>query len=204
MEQRGNRAKAVSVPAPDWKCEAQCFPGLFQGELVFSRPTGMSQTEAGRHGETSDVGRGLERHTVGRTSISRTDLTTRVLASEGQSQVIDDCPPLPAPFVHRIVSVKQVPMSSYYAVQPNEVLGGGRFGQVHRCAELSSGLTLAAKIIKVKGMKDRDEVKNEISVMNQLDHVNLIQLYDAFESRTNLTLIMEYVEGGELFDRIVN
>lgn len=37
----------------------------------------------------------------------------------------------------------------------------------------------------------QDEVKNEIGVMNQLNHVNLIQLYDAFESRTNLTLIME-------------
>ncbi|KAJ8271406.1 hypothetical protein COCON_G00102650 [Conger conger] len=80
----------------------------------------------------------------------------------------------------------------------------GRFGHVHKCTERTSGLTLAAKVIKVKGMKDRDEVKNEICVMNQLDHVNLIQLYDAFESRTNLTLVMEYVEGGELFDRIVD
>ncbi|CAL8243535.1 unnamed protein product [Lota lota] len=118
--------------------------------------------------------------------------------------VIDDCPPAPAPFVHRIVSAKQVPMGSYYSIMPNEVLGGGRFGQVHKCAELSSGLTLAAKIIKVRVMRERDEVKNEIGVMNQLNHVNLIQLYDAFESRTNLTLIMEYVEGGELFDRIVD
>ncbi|XP_072527796.1 myosin light chain kinase 3 [Salminus brasiliensis] len=121
-----------------------------------------------------------------------------------QLLVIDDCPPRPAPFEHRIVSAKQVPMGSYYAVKPNELLGGGRFGQVHKCAELSSGLTLAAKIIKVKGMKEKEEVKNEIGVMNQLNHVNLIQLYDAFESRTNLTLIMEYVEGGELFDRIVD
>ena len=37
----------------------------------------------------------------------------------------------------------------------------------------------------------QDEVKNEIGVMNQLNHVNLIQLYDAFETRTNLILIME-------------
>ncbi|XP_071393489.1 myosin light chain kinase 3 [Centroberyx affinis] len=125
-------------------------------------------------------------------------------ASASQFAVIDDCPPAPAPFEHRIVSAKQVPMGSYYSVKPNEVLGGGRFGQVHKCAELSSGLTLAAKIIKVRGMKERDEVKNEIGVMNQLNHVNLIQLYDAFESRTNLTLVMEYVEGGELFDRIVD
>ncbi|XP_067258194.1 myosin light chain kinase 3 isoform X1 [Chanodichthys erythropterus] len=124
--------------------------------------------------------------------------------AESQLLIIDDCPPLPAPFEHRIVSAKQVPMNSYYAVNPSEVLGGGRFGQVHKCAELSSGLMLAAKIIKVRGMKERDEVKNEIGVMNQLNHVNLIQLYDAFESRTNLTLIMEYVEGGELFDRIID
>lgn len=123
---------------------------------------------------------------------------------ESHILIIDDCPPLPAPFEHRIVSAKQVSMGTYYAVSPSELLGGGRFGQVHKCAELSSGLTLAAKIIKVRGMKERDEVKNEIGVMNQLNHVNLIQLYDAFESRTNLTLIMEYVEGGELFERIVD
>ncbi|XP_042616513.1 myosin light chain kinase 3-like isoform X2 [Cyprinus carpio] len=124
--------------------------------------------------------------------------------AESQLLIIDDSPPLPAPFEHRIVSAKQVPMNTYYAVKPNEVLGGGRFGQVHKCAELSSGLMLAAKIIKVRGMKERDEVKNEIGVMNQLNHVNLIQLYDAFESRTNLTLIMECVEGGELFERIID
>ncbi|XP_035591995.1 myosin light chain kinase 3-like isoform X1 [Oncorhynchus keta] len=130
--------------------------------------------------------------------------TAQGAALDAQQLVIDDCPPLPAPFEHRIVSAKQVPMGSYYAVKPNEVLGGGRFGQVHKCAELSSGLILAAKLIKVKGMREREEVKNEIGVMNQLNHVNLIQLYDAFESRTNLTLIMEYVDGGELFDRIVD
>uniref|UniRef100_A0A4W5MI35 Myosin light chain kinase 3 n=1 Tax=Hucho hucho TaxID=62062 RepID=A0A4W5MI35_9TELE len=130
--------------------------------------------------------------------------TAQGAALDAQLLVIDDCPPLPAPFEHRIVSAKQVPMGSYYAVKPNEVLGGGRFGQVHKCAELSSGLILAAKLIKVKGMRERDEVKNEIGVMNQLNHVNLIKLYDAFESRTNLTLIMEYVDGGELFDRIVD
>ncbi|KAM9493919.1 myosin light chain kinase 3 isoform 1-T1 [Clarias gariepinus] len=121
-----------------------------------------------------------------------------------QFPIVDDCPPRPAPFEHRIVSAKQVPLGSYYTVEPNVLLGGGRFGQVHKCAEISSGLVLAAKIIKVKGMKEREEVKNEIGMMNQLNHVNLIQLYDAFESRTNLTLIMEYVEGGELFERIVN
>lgn len=31
----------------------------------------------------------------------------------------------------------------------------GRFGQVHKCTEISTGLNLAAKIIKVKGAKEK-------------------------------------------------
>nr|XP_009934803.1 PREDICTED: myosin light chain kinase family member 4 [Opisthocomus hoazin] len=116
----------------------------------------------------------------------------------------DDSLTPPAPFDHRIVSAKRVGISSYYNVSENEILGGGRFGQVHKCEEKATGLKLAAKIIKAKGPKQKDEVKNEINVMNQLNHVNLIQLYDAFESKNDIVLVMEYVEGGELFDRIID
>ncbi|XP_042523314.1 myosin light chain kinase 3 [Dipodomys spectabilis] len=118
--------------------------------------------------------------------------------------VLDDSSAPPAPFEHRVVSVKETSISAGYTVCQHEVLGGGRFGQVHRCTERSTGLPLAAKIIKVKSAKDREDVKNEISIMNQLSHVNLIQLYDAFESKNNFALIMEYVDGGELFDRITD
>ncbi|XP_068006690.1 myosin light chain kinase 3 isoform X1 [Melanerpes formicivorus] len=118
--------------------------------------------------------------------------------------IIDDSPSPPAPFEHRIVSVKQTEVTTCYSVCHHEVLGGGRFGQVHKCTETSTGLSLAAKIIKVKGAKEKEEVKNEINVMNQLNHVNLIQLYDAFEAKNNITLIMEYLDGGELFDRITD
>ncbi|NXS81732.1 MYLK3 kinase, partial [Erpornis zantholeuca] len=121
-----------------------------------------------------------------------------------QGEIIDDSPSPPAPFEHRIVSVKQAEVTTCYSVCRHEVLGGGRFGQVHKCTEISTGLNLAAKIIKVKGAKEKEEVKNEINIMNQLNHVNLIQLYDAFETKTNVTLIMEYLDGGELFDRITD
>ncbi|KTF79644.1 hypothetical protein cypCar_00044173 [Cyprinus carpio] len=40
--------------------------------------------------------------------------------------------------------------------------------------------------------------------MNQLDHANLIQLYAAYESRNDVILVLEYVDGGELFDRIID
>ncbi|XP_062986355.1 myosin light chain kinase family member 4 isoform X2 [Elgaria multicarinata webbii] len=125
-------------------------------------------------------------------------------ASTGDIIKIDDSPPPPAPFDHRIVSAKRTAVNNVYQVHTGEVLGGGRFGQVHRCEEKSTGLKLAAKIIKARGIKEKDEVKNEINVMNQLNHVNLIQLYDAFESKNDIILVMEYVEGGELFDRIID
>ncbi|XP_006008083.1 myosin light chain kinase 2, skeletal/cardiac muscle isoform X3 [Latimeria chalumnae] len=117
---------------------------------------------------------------------------------------IDDSPPPPAPFDHRIVSAKPAQINNYFSIDRTDILGGGRFGQVHKCMEKSTGLTLAAKIIKVRGAKEKEEVKNEIQVMNQLNHVNLIQLYAAFESKNDIALVMEYVEGGELFDRIID
>ncbi|KAJ7338475.1 hypothetical protein JRQ81_012358 [Phrynocephalus forsythii] len=124
--------------------------------------------------------------------------------STGTRSTTDDSPPPPAPFDHRIVMAKKTGINSFYHIYKGEVLGGGRFGQVHKCEEKATGLKLAAKIIKARGAKEKDEVKNEITVMNQLDHVNLIQLYDAFESKNDIILVMEYVEGGELFDRIID
>ncbi|XP_028259249.1 myosin light chain kinase family member 4 isoform X2 [Parambassis ranga] len=118
--------------------------------------------------------------------------------------VIDLSPPPLAPFDHRIVTPKPHQISTYYTINRDEVLGGGRFGQVHKCIENSSGLTLAAKIIKARSQKEKEVVRNEIQVMNQLNHANLIQLYAAFESRHDIILVMEYVEGGELFDRIID
>ncbi|XP_029004569.1 myosin light chain kinase 2, skeletal/cardiac muscle isoform X2 [Betta splendens] len=118
--------------------------------------------------------------------------------------LIDVSPPPLAPFEHRIVTPKPHQIATYYTINRDEVLGGGRFGQVHKCTENLSGLTLAAKIIKARSQKEKDVVRNEIQVMNQLNHANLIQLYAAFESRHDIVLVMEYVEGGELFDRIID
>ncbi|XP_014864451.1 PREDICTED: myosin light chain kinase 3-like isoform X2 [Poecilia mexicana] len=117
---------------------------------------------------------------------------------------IDTTPPPAAPFNHRIVSAKPNQIRNFYTINWQEVLGGGRFGQVHKCVENSSGLTLAAKVIKARSQKEKDMVKNEIQVMNNLDHANLIQLYAAYESRNDIILVLEYVGGGELFDRIID
>lgn len=38
--------------------------------------------------------------------------------------------------------------------------------------------------------------------MRNLDHPNIIKLFESFEDEKNVYLILELCEGGELFDRI--
>ncbi|KAF2083227.1 Pkinase-domain-containing protein [Saccharata proteae CBS 121410] len=45
-------------------------------------------------------------------------------------------------------------------------------------------------------------LEREIVIMKLLEHGNIVKLYDVWENRSELYLIMEYVSGGELFDYI--
>ncbi|XP_032758301.1 myosin light chain kinase 2, skeletal/cardiac muscle isoform X2 [Rattus rattus] len=119
-------------------------------------------------------------------------------------QILDDCPPPPAPFPHRIVELRTGNVNSEFSMNSKEALGGGKFGAVCTCTERSTGLKLAAKVIKKQTPKDKEMVLLEIEVMNQLNHRNLIQLYSAIETSHEIILFMEYIEGGELFERIVD
>ncbi|NWW45937.1 MYLK2 kinase, partial [Pedionomus torquatus] len=123
---------------------------------------------------------------------------------EDPFEILDDVPPPPAPFAHRIVTLRSASVSSHYNLSSKEILGGGKFGEVHTCTEKQTGLKLAAKVIRKQGAKDKEMVLLEIDVMNQLNHRNLIQLYDAIETPREIILFMEFVEGGELFERIID
>ncbi|NXY75121.1 MYLK2 kinase, partial [Glareola pratincola] len=123
---------------------------------------------------------------------------------EDPFEILDDVPPPPAPFAHRIVTLRSASVSSQYNLSSKEILGGGKFGEVHTCTEKQTGLKLAAKMIRKQGAKDKEMVLLEIDVMNQLNHRNLIQLYDAIETPREIILFMEFVEGGELFERIID
>ncbi|XP_044840591.1 myosin light chain kinase 2, skeletal/cardiac muscle isoform X1 [Mauremys mutica] len=123
---------------------------------------------------------------------------------EDPFQILDDVPPPPAPFAHRIVSLKSSTVNSKFNINTKEMLGGGKFGEVRTCTERETGLKLAAKIIRKQGSKDKEMALVEIEVMNQLNHRNLIQLYEAIETPREIILFMEFVEGGELFERIID
>jgi len=45
-------------------------------------------------------------------------------------------------------------------------------------------------------------LEREIAVMKLLEHENIVRLHDVWENSNELYLIMEYVEGGELFDYV--
>ena len=47
-------------------------------------------------------------------------------------------------------------------------------------------------------------IEREIVIMKLIDHPNIMRLYDVWETSTELYLILEYVEGGELFDYLCN
>ncbi|XP_063315580.1 myosin light chain kinase 2, skeletal/cardiac muscle [Pelobates fuscus] len=118
--------------------------------------------------------------------------------------IIDDCPPPPAPFPHQFVTLQPGDVSNRYDLNMDEVLGGGRYGEVHVCRERATGLQLVAKVLKIQSGREKEMALNEINVMNQLDHRNLIQMFDALETPSEIYLFLEYVEGGELFERIID
>ncbi len=62
----------------------------------------------------------------------------------------------------------------------------------------------AVKVIK-KATLDEDDINsitNEISALKTLNHPNIVKLYDMFEDTRCFYLVMEWIRGGELFDRI--
>ncbi|XP_030081340.1 titin isoform X18 [Drosophila hydei] len=85
-----------------------------------------------------------------------------------------------------------------------EELGKGRFGVVYKVQERAQPeQLLAAKVIKCIKSRDRQKVLEEISIMRSLQHPKLLQLAASFESAREIVMVMEYITGGELFERVV-
>ena len=48
-----------------------------------------------------------------------------------------------------------------------------------------------------------ERITREIKILKKVRHPNVIQLYEIIETEKELYMIMEYANGGELFDYIV-
>jgi calcium-dependent protein kinase len=83
-------------------------------------------------------------------------------------------------------------------------LGEGSYGTVCKGTNKSTGAPRAVKSISKEHMKNLERFKQEIAIMKIMDHPNIIKLYESFEDRKNIYLVMELCLGGELFDRIID
>jgi 5'-AMP-activated protein kinase catalytic alpha subunit len=57
------------------------------------------------------------------------------------------------------------------------------------------------KILKHKMV---EQIKREISTMKLVKHPYVVQLLEVMASRTKIYIVLEYVTGGELFNKIVS
>ena len=51
--------------------------------------------------------------------------------------------------------------------------------------------------------KEKIRLKYEIDILKNLDHPNIVKLYEVFEDKISFYLVTEICSGGELFDEIV-
>ncbi|KAM9520966.1 myosin light chain kinase, smooth muscle-like isoform 2-T3 [Guaruba guarouba] len=85
-----------------------------------------------------------------------------------------------------------------------EKLGEGKFGMVFRLQEKATGKIRAGKYFRTRTAKEKQAAQDEVELMNLLHHPRLVQCLAAFQGPAELVMVMEYVAGGELFERIVD
>lgn len=93
------------------------------------------------------------------------------------------------------------PISDY---QKLHVVGQGAFGIVYLCQRLSDNAQVIMKQIPVEDMTadERKSALDEVKILSQLKHPNVIKHYHNFFDQTALIIIMEYAEGGTMLDLI--
>ncbi len=87
----------------------------------------------------------------------------------------------------------------------HSVLGSGGMGQVYRATDTRLGRAVAIKILRPEIATDtafRARFDREARMISRLDHPNICTLYDVGEDRGTAFLVMQYLEGVPLSDRI--
>ncbi|XP_037495424.1 CBL-interacting serine/threonine-protein kinase 3 isoform X1 [Jatropha curcas] len=86
-------------------------------------------------------------------------------------------------------------------------IGEGTFAKVKFARNSETGEPVALKILdkeKVLKHKMAEQIKREVATMKLIKHPNVVQLYEVMGSKTKIFIVLEFVTGGELFDKIVN
>ena len=81
-------------------------------------------------------------------------------------------------------------------------LGTGLFGRVHLVRSVHNGRYYAIKVLKkqqVVKMKQVEHTNDERRMLKLVEHPFLIRMWGTFQDAKNLFMVMDYIEGGELF-----
>ena len=101
-------------------------------------------------------------------------------------------------------TVKNKKLIEDYVIK--DTIGKGTFSVVKLGEHIKTKTKVAIKILdkeKIKTKEDLTRIKREIKILSILDHPNIIKTYKISETPKKYYIIMEYCEGGELFDYIV-
>lgn len=86
-----------------------------------------------------------------------------------------------------------------------KLLGHGTFAKVYHARNIKSGENVAIKVIdKEKILKGGliDHIKREIAILRRVRHPNIVQLFEVMATKSKIYFVMEYVRGGELFNKV--
>uniref|UniRef100_A0A3B3VML4 non-specific serine/threonine protein kinase n=1 Tax=Poecilia latipinna TaxID=48699 RepID=A0A3B3VML4_9TELE len=85
-----------------------------------------------------------------------------------------------------------------------ETLGKGTYGKVKKAKERSGRLVAVKSIRKEKIKDDQDlvHIRREIEIMSSLCHPHIITIYEVFENKDKIVIVMEYASQGDLYDYI--
>lgn len=105
-----------------------------------------------------------------------------------------------------IVSTRPVAQAQYCGPYKLEkTLGKGQTGLVKTGTHCITGRKVAIKIVNKEKLSESvlQKVEREIAIMKLIEHPHVLHLYDVYENKKYLYLLLEHVSGGELFDYLV-
>ena len=88
---------------------------------------------------------------------------------------------------------------------PVKRLGHGDVGAVHLVTLKGTEARFAMKVLVKQEMHDRNKlhrVRTEGTILEAVDHPFVATLYSSFQTETHIYFVMEYCEGGELYETL--
>lgn len=97
------------------------------------------------------------------------------------------------------------PAESVGKYRLGRTVGEGAFAKVRLAVDADTGGSVAVKVIPKDAVTKHNlayQVKREISAMKLLDHPNVVKIHEVIATKTKVCLVMEYVSGGQLSDKL--